>query len=71
MKLAIALLVLIGPDGQPIEVNPAAIVTMRAPRSVGQAALAPGVQCTITTSDGKIVNTIETCEAVRAKIEGK
>lgn len=68
MLVALALLVLIGPEGQPIEVNPLAIVTMRAPRSVGQAAMVPGVQCVITTADGKFINVIETCEDVKAKL---
>lgn len=68
MKLALALLILQGPDGQTIEVNPSAIVTMRAPGPAGQAALAPGVRCAITTSDGKVVNVTDTCEEVRAKL---
>lgn len=70
MKTVLALVILLGPDGQPIELNPNSIVTMRAPRSVGQAVLTPGVQCVITTSDGKLVNVMDTCEEVRAKLAG-
>jgi hypothetical protein len=64
--LVIGLVLLHGPHGHEIYVNPETVTTMRA--------AAPGksnehfidaVRCMLNTSDGKFVSVVETCETVR------
>lgn len=63
----VALVMLTGPDQQPIELNPQQVVTVRPPR--GNEHFAPGVHCLIHTTDGKIVAVLEDCPTVRGLLE--
>ena len=69
--VVVALIVLHGPDGQRIELNPHAIVTIRDNRDTSESYFALGVRCLIHTTDGKIVHVVETCADVRRLLEGK
>lgn len=68
--LIIALLLLHGPTGREIRINPRNVTSLHAPVP-GQhnKVLSEGVGCLINTSDGKFVSVIETCEAVSRMIE--
>lgn len=60
--VAQALLVLTGPDNQVVEINPAAIVSMRVPRHAEH--FAPGTHCIVFTSDGKYTMVQEACSKI-------
>ena len=64
--LAVYLVALTGPNEQRIEVNPAQVVSLRAPRS--EEHFAQGVQCLLHTVDGKFIAVVEPCDAVRLKL---
>ena len=66
MRLAIALIVLHGLDGQTIYVNPAEVVSVRAPATD---LLHSDVKCTLQTADGKLINVVDSCLDVRQQIE--
>jgi hypothetical protein len=66
--LALSLVVLTGPQGQKIEINPHAVVTIRTARNE-RGTFAPGIKCLIHTADGKIVHVIEDCEMVRLALQ--
>jgi hypothetical protein len=66
-SLALMLIVLTGPGGQKVEVNPKQIVSIRNPR----ADLTTGIRCLIHTTDGKYIAVVELCDTVRAKLGGK
>lgn len=68
LLFAVALVQLTGVDGQVIELNPASVIMLGPPRT--QSALAEGVHCVITTSDGKFVAVTEDCATVREMITG-
>lgn len=63
--LAMWLVHLTGPEGQLVELNPEAVVTLRDVRESDAAHFAKGVKCLIHTTDGKFVAVIETCAKVR------
>jgi hypothetical protein len=67
---AIALLLLHGPTGREIRINPRNITSLHSPVP-GQhnTAVAAGARCLINSSDGKFVSVVETCEAVTRMIE--
>ena len=65
MRLAFALIVLHGLDGQTIYVNPETIVSVRAPSSD---LIHPDVKCTLQTSDGKLINVVDVCDDVLKQI---
>jgi uncharacterized protein YlzI (FlbEa/FlbD family) len=65
MRFVLALIVLHGLDGQLIHVNPAEIVSVRAPSSD---LLAPEIKCTLQTADGKLINVTDTCDEVLHRI---
>jgi len=72
MKLALALILLHGPDGHEVRVNPAEIASLR---SAAEAAAASGmihdkVKCLVNTADGKFINVRETCEEIQRLLEG-
>jgi hypothetical protein len=70
LEVVAALVLLHGPGGREITLNPAAVTTMQASRDgVANTALAPDVKCLINTTDGKFVSVIETCEQVRELIK--
>jgi hypothetical protein len=66
MRTVLTLVILMGFDGQEIEVNPDAIVSTRTPRE--DTTLSEGVKCTLNTIDGKTISVIETCAEVRRKL---
>lgn len=68
--LVAALLLLHGPTGREIRVNPRNIASLHAPLP-GQrnTAITDGAKCLIFTNDGKFVGVVETCEAVSRMIE--
>jgi hypothetical protein len=61
---------LTGPNNQPIDINPATVVSIRE-RRAGETHLQKGVRCVIHTSDGKFIAVLEDCDTVRRKLEGK
>jgi hypothetical protein len=64
--LALRLIELTGPDDQHIEINPSEIVSLRAPR--GSEHFAPGINCLVSTADGKYVGVVESCEAIARRM---
>ena len=66
MRLALALITLHSLGGQEIYVNPAEIVSMRAPTSD---LLHQDVKCTLQTADGRLINVVDPCSDVALQIE--
>jgi hypothetical protein len=56
-----------GPDNQKIDVNPVAVISVRAPR--GAEHLGHGVKCLIHTADGKFIAVVEDCGTVKRRLE--
>jgi hypothetical protein len=71
MMTLLALLLLHGPTGREIRINPRTVTSLHAPVP-GQrnTAVIDGANCLINTSDGKFVSVVETCETVSSMIEG-
>ncbi|WP_028164109.1 hypothetical protein [Bradyrhizobium elkanii] len=68
--IVLRLVLLHGPDGHEIALNPEQITTMRAALPSGQNKYLTGdARCMISTSDGKFVSVVETCDQVRQLIE--
>jgi hypothetical protein len=70
MRSVASLLLLVeltGASGESIVLNSDAVVTIRAPRRSDH--FAPGMQCLITTSDGKYVAVRQQCHTVRELID--
>ena len=65
MITLLGFVLLTGPGGQVIAVNPTEIVSLREPRGDN---FDKDVHCLIHTADGKFIAVIETCEVVRGKI---
>lgn len=59
---ALRLIELTGPEDQHIEINPSEIVSLRAPRASEH--FAPGINCLVSTADGKYVGVVESCETI-------
>ena len=66
--LALQLILLTGPDHQPIEVNPEAITSIRPPRVSDH--FAPGTHCLVFMTDGKLITAVETCEQIKYLLRG-
>jgi hypothetical protein len=64
---AIVLIQLTAPDGQRIDVNPLAIVSMRPPRGTDH--FAANANCVLITLDGKFVLVQETCGRIMSLID--
>lgn len=66
----LGLLLLHGPSGREVRINPRNITSLHSPVP-GQRnkVLTEGVGCLINTSDSKFVSVVETCEAVSRMIE--
>lgn len=64
-----AFILLHGPGGQVIAINPGEIVTLREPRS-GEDHFHKEVRCIVTTADGKYSAVVETCNRV-SEMAGK
>jgi hypothetical protein len=65
--IAVQFIILTAPTGQPIEVNPKAIVAMREPR--GAEHFHKSAHCLLSTSDGKWVTVAESCAEVHKILE--
>lgn len=66
MKALAVLVILHGPNGHEILLNPAAMTSMHAARpGVPNELLTDEIKCVINTSDGKFVSVVETCAIVR------
>lgn len=61
IRVAVTLITLTGLDGQTIYVNPAEVVSIRAPTSD---LLHEGVKCSLQTADGRLVNVVNTCDEI-------
>jgi hypothetical protein len=71
MALALILLQLIvlhRSDGGEVTINPAQITTLRTPAGP-LAHLSPFARCIVYLTDGKQVAVLETCEAVKTRLE--
>lgn len=67
----VLLIMLHGPDGRTILLNPATVASMRGGIDGRSNELVQDkVRCVISTTDGKLVNVVETCETVRDLIRG-
>jgi hypothetical protein len=72
--LALHLIVLHGPGGQIIEINPNEVSSVRAPQAVTRRHFAPGIRCVITMTNGNFNAVVEPCDQVDkllANSEGK
>lgn len=59
LPIVLDLVELHGLDGQLIELNPAAIITVRVPRVRDH--FGPGIRCLVHTTDGKFIAVTESC----------
>lgn len=65
-----SLILLHGPTGREIRINPRNVTSLQSPQSPGKnQVLIDGVNCLINTSDGKFVSVVETCPAVAKMLE--
>jgi hypothetical protein len=67
-QLAVELVELTGLDGELIAINPASVVTLRAPRKHDHL-LPASASCAVQTSDGKHISVRETCKQVRQRLD--
>ena len=65
----LTLIVLTGPDGQRIYVNPAEVVSVRGPRGEGH--FASDIHCLVGTVDGKFIAVVESCDIVKSKLKAE
>jgi hypothetical protein len=64
------LLLLHGPTGREIRLNPRTVTSLHAPMTPGHnQAITEGANCLINTADGKFIAVIETCAEVARMIE--
>jgi hypothetical protein len=71
IDILLTFLVLHGPDGRVIHVNPDTIASMRsAVEGKDNEYLQGGVNCFINTTDGKFVAVLEKCDAIKLLIKG-
>lgn len=69
--LAAAWIVLHGPDGQVIHLNPGLAVNVRTPRGTEQRHFPPGTQCIVFTVDGRFLSVAEPCPVVLKRLQGQ
>lgn len=64
---AVVLILLHGPDGREIAINPATVTTVRDARADNEPnkQTTTGVACLITMTDGKFASVVEDCATVR------
>jgi hypothetical protein len=67
---ALSFVLLTGPDGQEVRINPSHVVTVREPRNV-EGHFHKDVRCLVHLDDGKFVAVIEPCKVVRELLEGE
>lgn len=71
LVLVLALVRFTGPSGQPIDINPETIVSVRVPQAQAAEHFAPGTHCLLFTVDGKYIPVQEDCGISRLKLGGK
>lgn len=71
LVLALNLVVLSGPEGQIVRINPSQVVSVREPRNTAEGHFNKDVRCLIHMADGKFVAVTETCDIVRQLLEGE
>jgi hypothetical protein len=69
-ELVLNLVLLHGPAGQEIHVNPSEVVELRVPRTEDKH-WPKDVHCIINTSDGKFTSVVETCTKVYEMLREK
>jgi len=67
IALVLQLVVLTGADGRSVELNPASVVSVSAPRPGGEHHAS--VNCIIRTTDGKFIAVKEECSRVNELLE--
>jgi hypothetical protein len=65
------LILLHGPGGIDIYINPREIVTLRDAPKEDEQHISKGVNCIVTTEDGKFSAVLESCEQIRKLLEVK
>jgi hypothetical protein len=65
--VALTLVLLTGPGGQTVEVNPEEVVSIRSPRSVDH--MPSSVHCIVFTTDSKFIGVGERCSEVDKKLK--
>jgi len=63
-----ALILLTGPTGEPIYLNPGEVSSLRSPGDVSGGHLAPGTACVVVMTNGKANAVRQTCGQVRELI---
>jgi hypothetical protein len=69
LLVTVVLIMLHGPDGTIVQVNPAEITLMRPAPAERRGHFDVKVQCLINLADGKNAAVVETCDEVKALIE--
>jgi hypothetical protein len=64
--VALTLIVLTGPGGQIVKINPDEVVSLRAPRSTDH--MPKTVRCIVFTTDTKFIGVEETCDQAGDKL---
>jgi hypothetical protein len=64
---ALTLVMLTGPGGQIVEINPEEVVSIRSPRSVDH--MPRSVHCIVFTTDSKFIGVEEPCPQVEKKLK--
>lgn len=64
--VVVLFLTLTGPDKQVIEVNPDAIIELRAPRAAEH--FAPSTRCLVFLSDGKFLSVVDSCTDIKQRV---
>jgi hypothetical protein len=62
------LILLHGPEGHTVHLNPMEVVTIREPTGVPEGHIAKNIRCIITTVDGKLANVREDCAYVEREM---
>jgi hypothetical protein len=66
--VAVLLIALNGPSHQVIWVNPAEVVSVRAPRDATDGHFGPETECILQTADGKLIAVADACDIVRKQL---
>jgi len=67
--LAFHLILLHGPNGQEIAINPQEITSLREPTEASGDHVAKGVKCLVTMTNGKVNGVVEDCGMVKVMTE--
>jgi hypothetical protein len=58
-------------DGRVIQINPAMVISMRAPQAQDKRVMHGNVQCIVNFVDGKFITVLEPCSVVQSKMMGE